>query len=467
MQAHAKKYTFILLKSVLLSVLLYGVGVYHSKDKLIKNEEAQFHLLTKSIQDYKSTLYLIGVLFEAQVEASKGKTIKEEAFERGQIYYYHYDRTLTHNEKVVSATAEKMFNSMPAITNDKSHALYYRSYEGKKLLSSKNFAMSPQEVKEAFSEKSCLATLNCAYYMPAEDLANRLIASDIYQDTVTNQQTITLSTPVYDGEVMVGDVNVDIYLGYFPFLSNKSFISSNSVEKRQVIIENLSYPFYESAFLVNFDIDNNFEFVYRIPYSKLIIDTSWWLACLIIVVFYVLLKLEELKVKREKLELAEIAISKDELTGLYNRAILRDSALKYAIEKQGLSVIVVDGDGLKPINDTHGHHAGDQAIVHIANRMIESFRESDYLVRSGGDEFLVLLPGCTGKTAEILAEKFANDIESHSFGDKALTISISFGVTEVMRGESLDAAIKRADNLLYRDKRRKARLLLKSESKNA
>jgi diguanylate cyclase (GGDEF)-like protein len=172
--------------------------------------------------------------------------------------------------------------------------------------------------------------------------------------------------------------------------------------------------------------------------------------------FYVVIRLDELKVKREKLKLAELAIKLDELTGLYNRAILRDSGIKYAIEKKGLAVIVIDGDKLKLINDNYGHHVGDEAIVYIAQCMRQCFRESDYLIRSGGDEFLVLLPGCGLQTAERLANTLSRTIRSKTFGANNLTLDISFGVTVLQEKESLSSAIKRADALLYQVKRNKA-----------
>jgi diguanylate cyclase (GGDEF)-like protein len=467
MHSHAKKYTFILARALILSVLLYGIAIYHRTDNLVENEQAQFRLLTKTVQDYKSTLYIMGAMFEAQVEANRGKFVNEKPFDRGKIYYYDDNKTLTHNEKVISATAEKMFGSIPQIVSEPSYSLYYRSYEGQKLLSAKSFDIPANIVESAFSEKSCLATSNCAYFVSLEDLSNRLVVSDVHQDKVTGQPTITLSSPVYDGRTMIGDINVDIYLNYFGFLSNKTFVTAKDGDKRQVIIENLHYPLKKHAFVKHFVVDDYFEFVYLMPFSKLVIDTSWLLVLLVAILFYIFVKLEELHVKRERLKLAEIAISRDELTGIYNRTILKDSALKYIKEKQELSVIVIDGDGLKSINDTYGHHVGDEAIIHIATRMRDNFRDSDYLIRSGGDEFLVLLPGCSEQTANQLADRLASDIESTAFAKHALTMTISFGVSRIQRGENLQAAIQRADNLLYRDKRSKARTVEQTGTQHA
>lgn len=457
MQSHLKKYAFVLVKASILSILLFAGIIHQSADNLVENEGAKFRLLTKTAQDYKSTLYIMGVMFEAQVDANRGKFVDETIIGHGTIYYYTDDSTLTHNEKVIIAAGAKMFGSMPEMVSEPAYSLYYRSYEGQKLFSAKSFRLPKEVIKSAFSEKSCLSASNCTYFASPDDLANRLVVSGVYQDKLTNQPTLTLSSPVYDGDRIIGDINVDIYLNYFEFLNNKTFVSIKDGAKRQVIIENLRYPLTSYALEKYFVVDDHFEFVYLIPYSKLLIDESWLLILLFVILFYVFVKLDELQVKRERLKQAEIAISRDELTDIYNRSILKDSALKYVKEKQGLSVIVIDGDGLKTINDTYGHHVGDEAIIHIATCMRDNFRDSDYLIRSGGDEFLVLLPGCVEQTAYESAERLAKHIECTPFGEHSLTITISFGVAQIQRGETLQAVIQRADNLLYRDKRDKAR----------
>ncbi|SEF54967.1 GGDEF domain-containing protein [Vibrio hangzhouensis] len=455
MQKLTKKYAIILFKSAMLTSVIYGFVVYQTLDKLVKNEIAQFHLVTKSIQDYKSTLYLLSVLLEAEIELNAGNDVDEPLLDQGRVYRLIPDAALTQNEKIVSSTAQRLFLSMPELAVGLEYLLYYRSYEGLKILASQSFSLAGEEIDEVFSEKMCAESFRCARYASAQDLSNRIVVSDVYRDRITRQAIITISSPVYDGLVMVGDLNIDIYLNEFPFLDNKTYVSNNSSNGREMIVEDLRYPFHQSAYSERFVVDEDFAVIYRIPYSQIIVDTLWLYFLMVTALFYVVIRLEELKTKREKLKLAEIAIRRDEMTGLYNRAALRDSSLKYAIEKQGLAVIAIDGDKLKSINDTFGHHVGDEAIVFIARCMQACFRESDYLIRSGGDEFLVLLPGCDERTAQSLASRLASEVRAKSFGTQQLSLNISFGVAVVEEAETLESAIQRADSRLYQVKRSK------------
>uniref|UniRef100_UPI0015FB5D20 GGDEF domain-containing protein n=1 Tax=Aliivibrio sp. SR45-2 TaxID=2760931 RepID=UPI0015FB5D20 len=198
--------------------------------------------------------------------------------------------------------------------------------------------------------------------------------------------------------------------------------------------------------------DNGTIFIYKLPFTKLIIDFIWAEIGLLLLMFYILWKLSELKEKQLKLTSIESVINRDELTGLYNRSILKDKDLLNTKQKSSMSVIVIDGDKLKAINDNFGHHIGDEAIKQIAHGMRMTFRESDYLVRLGGDEFLVILPNCDVSVAQQLAIKLQENISAVAFSKHFLSIDVSAGVTAVLQQETLATAIKRADTLLYSQK---------------
>ncbi|MGR5220420.1 hypothetical protein ACPV4B_09285 [Vibrio parahaemolyticus] len=89
MQKLTKKYAIILFKSAMLTSVIYGFVVYQTMDKLVKNEIAQFHLVTKSIQDYKSTLYLLSVLLEAEIELNAGNDVDEPLLVQGRVYRFY------------------------------------------------------------------------------------------------------------------------------------------------------------------------------------------------------------------------------------------------------------------------------------------------------------------------------------------------------------------------------------------
>jgi diguanylate cyclase (GGDEF)-like protein len=108
-----------------------------------------------------------------------------------------------------------------------------------------------------------------------------------------------------------------------------------------------------------------------------------------------------------------------------------------------------DLDGLKKINDCHGHAAGDQAICAVAAALRATFRTSDLLARLGGDEFVALATMTPAQIERVRAE-MASRLQERGSG-KALGVSI--GVAEYVKGESLDALIGRADEAMYREKR--------------
>jgi diguanylate cyclase (GGDEF)-like protein len=149
---------------------------------------------------------------------------------------------------------------------------------------------------------------------------------------------------------------------------------------------------------------------------------------------------------------------KDSLTGLYNKRYLTmklGSAIKEAQDGgTPLSLILIDLDDLKRINDGFGHDRGDEILKTLAGTMTDCVREGDEVCRIGGDEFVVVLPkiGNTGacRVAERIRSRFALD----SFREKEkLNPTISLGVAEYVPGEEPDSFQKRADEALYEAKR--------------
>lgn len=162
----------------------------------------------------------------------------------------------------------------------------------------------------------------------------------------------------------------------------------------------------------------------------------------------------ELKKSKESAErLARI----DVLTGLYNRRAFYEQAEvmnSYAERhKKTLAIIIMDLDHFKVINDTHGHAAGDAALVHIGMLLQELTRKSDVCARIGGEEFGILLVSTNMLDASILAEKLRQEIEDSPvvFENKSLSITASFGVA----GDELDfdTLFKCADAAMYQAKK--------------
>lgn len=164
---------------------------------------------------------------------------------------------------------------------------------------------------------------------------------------------------------------------------------------------------------------------------------------------------------RESEERYRVLSVTDPLTGLFNRRHLHqslhvelDRADRYA---RPLSVLVIDCDNFKQINDTRGHLEGDQVLQGLAHLIGESLRSTDSAFRYGGEEFVVLLPEADTAAARLFAERLRERvaIQAALANDAELAgCTISIGVAEYVRGEGEASFIHRADEATYEAKRR-------------
>ena len=145
----------------------------------------------------------------------------------------------------------------------------------------------------------------------------------------------------------------------------------------------------------------------------------------------------------------------DQLTGLYNRSKLDElfeAELKRA-NRYGIhfSLLFIDIDHFKQINDIHGHMVGDDVLCAVAKQLKENVRDVDVLGRWGGEEFMLILPNTNQSEALILAEKLRNIIKAHLFPPVS-HLTISIGISSYITGFDADELFKRADDALYRAK---------------
>jgi diguanylate cyclase (GGDEF)-like protein len=150
---------------------------------------------------------------------------------------------------------------------------------------------------------------------------------------------------------------------------------------------------------------------------------------------------------------------RDALTGCFNRRHsleVLDPELRRARRSHGaFSLVMLDLDHFKAINDRFGHLCGDAVLAHVGQRMQTVLRGSDTKCRYGGEEFLVLLPDTPLAGARRVAEMLRNDLEQRPFrwNDRKLVVTASFGIAEIIDGDDTGSSIiARADAALYRAK---------------
>jgi two-component system, cell cycle response regulator len=159
-------------------------------------------------------------------------------------------------------------------------------------------------------------------------------------------------------------------------------------------------------------------------------------------------------------ETIEMAVT-DALTGLHNRRYM-DSHLKALFDRSvtrqcPLSVLILDLDRFKSVNDAYGHSGGDDVLREFARRLRENVRGIDLACRYGGEEFVVIMPDTDAAVAQRVAERIRSEIELEPFAvgkdGKTVGVTVSAGVSTLLQAaDSVEALMKRADTALYEAK---------------
>lgn len=167
---------------------------------------------------------------------------------------------------------------------------------------------------------------------------------------------------------------------------------------------------------------------------------------------------EILAAQKQQIEALRTAVRIDGLTQLANRRYF-DEKLDEMIGfhqryNEPLSLVMIDLDDFKTINDTFGHQSGDRILKGVAFKIKSALRESDFLARFGGDEFALILIKANAQAAADVAWKLCSTMQESRFllDNKEFKVTISVGVAEAGREESAESLLKRADAALYRVK---------------
>lgn len=188
----------------------------------------------------------------------------------------------------------------------------------------------------------------------------------------------------------------------------------------------------------------NFQVLFEIFFSNL----------MYVLILYFIVILKDMVQHREMRAslVAELAYT-DSLTGAFSRRKIDDLLAEYSVHGTAYSVIMVDVDHFKKVNDSLGHDRGDAILKEVANLLRGTLRHNDLVGRWGGDEFIVICPNATRKDSENIQTRVNSINENPTL--LASGCSLSFGICSSEEHGSVDAVLKQADTNLYQHKRSK------------
>jgi diguanylate cyclase (GGDEF)-like protein len=219
-----------------------------------------------------------------------------------------------------------------------------------------------------------------------------------------------------------------------------------------------------------YQMARSFQVLMRSPEDIAILRRpSWWnarhalavLACALVAISGVLVWVLVLRRRLERqAKQLQFQATHDSLTGLWNRRavldLLRREHQMAVRSRIRIGIMMLDADHFKAVNDTHGHLAGDAVLQEIAKRIRQSIRPSELASRFGGEEFLIVVPGCDEVRVMMIAERIRAAVSAKPIacGGMELTVTVSLGVSILEPAEvSEERAVAAADQALYEAKR--------------
>ena len=165
---------------------------------------------------------------------------------------------------------------------------------------------------------------------------------------------------------------------------------------------------------------------------------------------------------RQELAHAKEESLRDGLTGVYNRRAfdehLQSLAERNLLLRQDFSVLILDIDDFKHVNDNYGHPVGDRVLLAMANTFGQMVRSDDFLARYGGEEFVIILPGASRRNAVKKAKQICKTIHKTRYtlepddAQSSLSITVSIGVAAFAKGDTAQTVLEKADQALYKAK---------------
>lgn len=444
--------------SLFIATLLFVTSVVTIGAVVFSYESKQFNSYVEELSKLKQQVILLGLLTESQLEQHHNSSVKEIE-SRTNLSFQDAIYSLDSSKELnyVEAVARKVFHQteeyLSNVYKDTDSVLYFRSYTGNKLIVERPVE-GLENNKSAFDLEVCKENISCVKDAWRGQLTDRVLFSKPFKSRSTGEYALRVMSPVYHQGNLVGEFSNQMHLTAL-YEEGKAVRSIINNGNKQVIIYFPDSPWAHFAYTQSYMADNNNLIVYQYPFSKLILDYSYLYFIFFIVAFAYFSKVHESNQNKMQLANALTDVTKDELTGLYNRRLFKDNSFKNRLAEAPYSVMAIDGNRIKQINDRYGHHVGDDAIAIIAESMKKVFRNSDYLIRTGGDEFLAILPSCSQSQASVLAKKLQGVVKDNRLKTLDIEISVCTGLATSEEHEVLEDVIIRADEELYEMKKRR------------
>ncbi|HDM8165224.1 GGDEF domain-containing protein [Vibrio harveyi] len=445
--------------SFFFAVLLFVTSMTMIGAMLISHEVKQFKIYTQGISKTKQKVIMLGLLLESELARYEGTSAKEitDATEfsfQDAIYKLDPKSELDFVEAVARKVLHEAEGYLSNVYERIDIVLYFRSYTGNKLIL-ENAIDGLQDLTEPFDIDWCKETNSCSLAAWKDQLSDRILISKPFKTTYSDSRAFSIISPVYFKGDLVGEFGEQIFLDSLKAEGKQLKVDINNGNKH-IVVYFPHYPWPEFAYTQTYVADNNNLIVYKYPFSKILIDFGCLFFVFFVVIFAYYSKAQESKESKIQLANAISDATKDELTGLFNRKVFKEQAFKNKIKMTPFTVIAIDGDRVKRINDKFGHHVGDEVISIIADSMKKVFRSTDYLIRTGGDEFIAILPDCSESKSLILAKKLRAAVKENRLKSMDVEVSVSTGIAMSTEHETLNNVIMRADEDLYESKRHRS-----------
>lgn len=340
--------------SLFLATTLFVTSVSAIGALLISYENKQFQSYVEGLSKIKQQVILLGLLTESQLKQYEGtsveelKSITDFSFQEA-IYSLNPDEKLNYVETVARKVFHQAEEYLSNVYNEQSSILYFRSYTGNKFILERPVE-NLENNKSVFDVEECKVTISCVLSAWKGQISDRVLFSKPFKSSVTNEFAISIMSPIYYNNELVGEFSTQMHLTAL-YNEGKAVESVIDNGNKQLTIYFPNYPWSHFAYTQSYMADNNNLIVYEYPFSKVLVDYSYLFVIFFIVSLAYFSKAHESKESRTLLKDALNESTTDELTGLSNRKLFKDDSFRNHLNDSPYTVIAIDGNRIKRIND--------------------------------------------------------------------------------------------------------------------